>query len=118
MVLRRSPDPADIPVNPGRLLRRGTEVDLLDEVPIGVGHDEAHSRIGADPGANHPWLDLIAPVARVFLPAILESYRQQQRRAGYAARLDQLAHLRAGRIESPPGGVGSNRRRVMPWRVG
>src|SRR5205807_1545861 len=46
MVLGRPPDPADVPPDTARLLRRGAEVHLLDERAISVRHEQSEVGIG------------------------------------------------------------------------
>ena len=48
MILGRTPDPGDIPPDPAGLFRRGAEMDLLDEGPIGVSDDETDAGIAPD----------------------------------------------------------------------
>src|SRR5437667_11555241 len=99
MIFGRTPDPADVPPDAARLLRRRAEVNFLDEGTIRVRDKEAHVRVAADQGAHSRSRQLGDVIAGVTLAAILEPHGEHQRDAGGAARAGEDAHFAARGLE-------------------
>ena len=118
MILRRAPDPADVPQDPAGLLRCGAEVDLLDERPVGVGDDEADSGVASDQCPHRPRRELARTIVGVPLPGILQPHRQHQRQTFRPTRLDEAPHLGTGWIEPIVGRVATDGGHSLRPRLG
>src|SRR5262249_44902761 len=95
MVLRRPPDPADIPPDAARLLDRRAEMDLLDEWTVGMGDEKPETRVAPDKAAHCRGGELAGAIVRMALAAIFESHRQDQRKTRSGAGCGERAHVRS-----------------------
>src|SRR5207245_9809623 len=71
MVLRRPPDPADVPPDAGGFLGSGPEVHLLDERAVGVRDDETDVGVAPYEGAHRRRRDLGGSIVGVPLAGVL-----------------------------------------------
>ena len=116
VVLRRAPDPADVPPDAPDLLGRGAEVHLLDEGPVGVRDHQAHARVRPDQRAHRGGGQLGRMVVGVALATVLQPHGEHQREPRATAGTRQRAHGRARGSDAVVGRIAADRRRARPPR--
>src|SRR6185437_6100900 len=116
VVLRRTPDPADIPPDPAGLFRSGSEMHLLHEASVGMSDDQPGSGVAADQASNNPWRKLARAIVGMTLTSVLQSHRQHEGKARLRAGAQQGDQLRTGGIHAVIHGVAPHGRRSFSCR--
>src|SRR5437764_2753925 len=79
LILRRTPDPRNVPQHALLLARRQSPVHFLDHVATGGRHDETHSIARARECADRRRAQVAGDVERVALAQILETHGEHER---------------------------------------